>query len=50
VHTYAEAQPDEVVVLEGSAGYLELAINCGSAAEATGLERGDTVVFSYGES
>ena len=46
VHTYAEAQPDEVVVLEGSAGYLELAINCGSAAEATGLECGDTVIFS----
>jgi hypothetical protein len=46
VRTYAEAQPDEVVLLEGSAGYLELAVNCGSAAEATGLERGDTVVFS----
>ena len=46
VNTYAEAQPDEVVVLEGSAGYLELAINCGSATEATGLERGDTVIFS----
>ena len=49
VHTYAEAQPDEVVVLEGSAGYLELAINCGSAAEATGLERGDTIIFSTNE-
>lgn len=46
VQTYADAQPDEVVVLEGSAGYLELAVNCGSAAEATGLERGDTVVFN----
>jgi len=46
VRTYAEARPDEVVLLEGSAGYLELAVNCGSAAEATGLERGDTILFS----
>jgi len=46
VQTYAEARPDEVMLLEGSAGYLELAVNCGSAAEATGLERGDTVVFN----
>ena len=49
VHTYAEAQPDEVVLLEGSAGYLELAVNCGSAADATGLERGDTVIISTNE-
>jgi len=46
VATYGEAQPDEVVLIEGSAGYLELAVNCGSAAEATALERGDIVVFS----
>jgi S-adenosylmethionine hydrolase len=49
VATYGEAKPDEVVLLVGSAGYLELAVNCGSAAEATALERGDTVVFSRGE-
>ena len=49
VATYGEAQADEVVLIEGSAGYLELAVNCGSAAEATGLERGDAVVFSIGE-
>ena len=49
VATYGEAQPDEVVLIEGSAGYLELAVNCGSAAEATALERGDTVVFSRGK-
>jgi S-adenosylmethionine hydrolase len=49
VGTYGEAQPDEVVLIEGSAGFLELALNCGSAADATGLERGDTVVFSKGE-
>jgi S-adenosylmethionine hydrolase len=45
VTTYAEGAPDEVVLLEGSAGYLELAVNCGSAAEATGLERGDAVLL-----
>ncbi|MGD9253661.1 MAG: SAM-dependent chlorinase/fluorinase [Holophagae bacterium] len=45
VTTYAEGAPDEVVLLEGSAGYLELAVNCGSAAEATGLERGDVVLL-----
>jgi S-adenosylmethionine hydrolase len=49
VATYGEAQPNEVVLIEGSAGYLELAVNCGSAAEATALERGDTVVFSKGD-
>ena len=46
IGTYGEAQPEEVVLIEGSAGFLELAVNCGSAAEATGLERGDAVVFS----
>jgi S-adenosylmethionine hydrolase len=45
VTTYAEGAPDEVILLEGSAGYLELAVNCGSAAEATGLERGDVVLL-----
>ena len=49
VETYGEAKPEEVVLLEGSAGYLELAVNCGSAAEATALERGDAVVFSKGD-
>jgi S-adenosylmethionine hydrolase len=49
VGTYGEAQPEEVVLIEGSAGFLELAVNCGSAADATGLERGDTVVFSTNE-
>lgn len=41
VTTYGEAPPDEVVMLEGSSGYLELAVGGGSAAEITGLERGD---------
>jgi S-adenosylmethionine hydrolase len=46
VRTYAEARPDEVVLLEGSAGTFELAVNCGSAAESTGLERGDRVTIT----
>jgi S-adenosylmethionine hydrolase len=37
------------VILEGSSGYLELAVNCGSAADATGLRRGDGVVFATSE-
>ncbi len=45
VSTFAEAAPDEVVLLAGSAGYLELAVNGGSATEATGLERGDGVLL-----
>jgi S-adenosylmethionine hydrolase len=49
VQTYGEARSEEVVLIEGSAGFLELAVNCGSAADATGLERGDTVVFSKGD-
>jgi S-adenosylmethionine hydrolase len=46
VRTYSEALPDEVVLLEGSAGNFELAVNCGSAAESTGLERGDRVTIT----
>lgn len=39
VQTYSDAVGNEVVLLEGSAGYLELAVNGGSAAMATGLRR-----------
>jgi len=41
--TYSDAEDHEVVLLEGSAGFLELAVNGGSAAMATGLRRGDAV-------
>jgi S-adenosylmethionine hydrolase len=43
VRTYGDAPAGEVVVLEGSSGLLELAVNGGSAAESTGLERGDRI-------
>jgi S-adenosylmethionine hydrolase len=46
VRTYSEADKDEVVLLEGSAGFLELAVNGGSAAMATGLRRGDAIRVS----
>jgi S-adenosylmethionine hydrolase len=43
VETFADGAAGEVVVLEGSSGLLELVVNGGSAAEATGLDRGDIV-------
>ena len=47
VGTYSDADEDEVILLEGSAGYLELAVNGGSAAMATGLRRGDSVRITH---
>ena len=43
VRAYGEGDEGEVVMLEGSSGLLELAINGGSAARATGLARGSAV-------
>jgi hypothetical protein len=43
VTTYGDAPADEVVLIAGSSGLLELAVNRGSAAEATGLDRGDAL-------
>lgn len=43
VRTYGDAPPGEVIVLEGSSGLLELAVNGGSAAARTGLKRGDKI-------
>lgn len=47
VNTYSDAKGDEVVLLEGSAGFLELAVNGGSAAMATGLRREDSVRITH---
>ncbi len=49
VRSYGEAAPGEVVLLEGSSGLLELAVNRGSAAALTGLGRGDVVDITSGE-
>ncbi len=45
VHTYGEATGDDPVLLEGSAGLLEVSVNGGSAAAALGVGRGDAVTI-----
>jgi S-adenosylmethionine hydrolase len=47
VTTYGEAPAGEVVVLEGSSGYLELAVNQGSAARALGVACRDELVMRF---
>jgi S-adenosylmethionine hydrolase len=39
-HNYAECGPDELFLIEGSSGYLEVSVSQGSAAEAIGCETG----------
>jgi hypothetical protein len=41
--SYAEARPGELFVIVGSAGYLEVSMNQGSAAEMLGCENGAEV-------
>lgn len=41
--TYAIVEKGATAALIGSTGYLEVAVNCGSAAEALGARVGDTV-------
>jgi S-adenosylmethionine hydrolase len=43
VAAYVDASDDEVVLLEGSSGWLEMAVQCDSAEERTGLRRGDCI-------
>jgi S-adenosylmethionine hydrolase len=43
VATFGDGADDEVVLLVGSCGLLELVVNGGSAAAATGLGRGDVI-------
>jgi S-adenosylmethionine hydrolase len=43
--TYAEAKPGELIALFGSSETLELAIRDGSAAERTGLARGEAIIL-----
>lgn len=47
VRTYADLAPGEIGLLAGSQGFLELAVNQGSGAEALGLRRGDGVRLLY---
>jgi S-adenosylmethionine hydrolase len=43
VATYAEGPPGELFVIEGSSGYLEIALNRGSAAERLGIGVGSVL-------
>ena len=43
--TYGEAQPGDLLALFGSAGYLELAVNRGRAADALKMKTGDPLVI-----
>jgi S-adenosyl-L-methionine hydrolase (adenosine-forming) len=45
VRTYAEGDRGELVALFGSSGYLEIAINGGSAREMTGIDIGSEVLI-----
>jgi S-adenosylmethionine hydrolase len=44
--TYAEQEAGELLALVGSSGYLEVAVNRGSAALMLGCEKGDTVTVT----
>jgi len=43
---YAEAQPEEPIVLIGSHGFVEIAVNQGSAAERFHVQVGDKILFT----
>ncbi len=43
---YADRPEGELVALIGSSGYLEVAVNKGSAAERLGCEKGDSITLS----
>jgi len=43
---YADRAKGELLALIGSSGYLEVALNQGSAAQALGCEKGDSVTLS----
>lgn len=45
---FSEAEPGEFFAVEGSAGYIELALNQGSAAERLSVERGAEIEVESG--
>ena len=49
VHAYADRPKGEMLALIGSSGYLEIAVNQGSAAQFLGCEKGDTVTVAASE-
>jgi hypothetical protein len=46
--SFAEADPGEFVAIEGSAGFIELALNQGSAADRLKVERGTEIELETG--
>ena len=46
VATFAEGEQGEPVAIIGSSGYIEIAVNKGSAAQAIGVRRGASVVLT----
>ena len=44
--TYAEAKPNEPLILLGSQGYVEIAVNQGSAAKRFKAKSGDKIILS----
>lgn len=45
--TFGEMPPNELFLIEGSSGYVEIALNRGSAAERLGLNVGDILDASH---
>ena len=45
VGSYAEGRPGELVALVGSSGYLEIAVNRGSARDTVGIEEGGEFIL-----
>jgi len=43
---YGEALPEELFAIWGSAGFLEISVNGGSAAQVLGAKRGNTIVLT----
>ena len=41
---YGEAPPEEIFAIWGSAGFLEISVNGGSAAQILGARRGDAII------
>jgi S-adenosyl-L-methionine hydrolase (adenosine-forming) len=46
VETFAQGEQGEPVAIVGSSGYIEIAVNKGSAAQAVGARRGAAVVLT----
>ncbi|MHC1725060.1 MAG: S-adenosyl-l-methionine hydroxide adenosyltransferase family protein [Syntrophobacteraceae bacterium] len=48
--TYGQAQPGELLILTGSSGFMEIAVNQGNAALQLGLHPGSKITFLHPDS